>query len=305
MASMRLFKVRSFFLLMLTALTLFSLLGHAAAQTSDPDYPLPGVAGSMQPDLFTGTASTSIPIQVPPGRHGIQPALSLMYWSGNGDGWLGLGWKLEVGAIQRQTRFGVNYSGDDYTFRLAGVSTDLVSIGSGEYRAKIEGGFSRVKKLTAGDGKPYWEATDKKGTRYLFGQTAMTRQADPADTSKIFKWCLDQVIDANGNYMAVTYWGYQGQGYIDHIDYTGNGSTQPTNTVKFYLEDRPDAPPMYTTNFSVVTAKRLKTIDELANGTRVRAYALSYTTSGNTSRSLLSSVQQYGKDATLDGSGNV
>src|SRR3989441_11238385 len=155
-------------------------------------------SGSMQPDLFTGTASTSIPIEVPPGRHGIQPALSLMYWSGNGDGWLGPGWKLEVGAIQRQTRFGVDYSGDDYTFRLAGVSTDLVSIGSGEYRAKIEGGFSRVKKLTAGDGKPYWEATDKKGTRYLFGQTAMTRQADPADANKIFKWCLDQVIDTNG-----------------------------------------------------------------------------------------------------------
>src|SRR5207245_11365868 len=123
MASMRLFKVGSFFLLMLTPLILFSLLGHSAAQTSDPDYALTGVGGSMQPDLFTGTTSTSIPIEVPPGRHGIQPALSLQYWSGNGDGWLGPGWKLEVGAIQRQTRFGVNYSGDDYTFSLAGVPT--------------------------------------------------------------------------------------------------------------------------------------------------------------------------------------
>ena len=62
---------------------------------------------------------------------------------------------------------------------------------------------------------------------------------------------------------------------------------------------------MYTTNFLVVTAKRLKTIDVLANGNRVRAYALSYTTSESTARSLLSSVQQYGKDATLDGEGTV
>src|SRR3989442_6656189 len=153
----------------------------------------------MQPDPFTGTASTSIPIQVPPGRHGIQPALSLQYWSGNGDGWLGPGWKLEVGVIQRQTRFGVNYSGDDYTFRLAGVSTDLVSIGGGEYRAKIEGGFSRVRKLTAGGGKPYWGATDQKGPRHLFGPNAMNRHARPADANKIFKWGLDQGIDANGN----------------------------------------------------------------------------------------------------------
>jgi len=281
-----------------------SLACNAAAQP-DPNYSLEGFGVTPQPDLFTGTASTSTPIQVPPGRHGIQPALSLEYWSGNGDGWLGPGWKLEVGAIQRQTRFGVSYSGDDYTFRLASVSTDLVSIGSGEYRAKIEGGFSRVKQLTAGDGKPYWEATDKKGTRYLFGQTTASRQADPANAANIFKWCLDQVIDANGNYMTVTYLGDQGQGYLGHIDYTGNGSTQPTNTVKFYLEDRPDAPPMYTTNFRVVTAKRLKTIEVKANGNLVRAYKLSYTTSGSTSRSLLSSVQQYGKDATLDGTGAV
>src|SRR5437867_2890572 len=132
--------------LVLTALLGLVFVGTGAAQTSDPDYALTGVGGSMQPDLFTGTLATSIPIEVPPGRHGIQPGLSLQYWNGSGDGWLGLGWKLEVGAIQRQTRFGVDYNGDDYVFRLAGVSTDLVFIGFGEYRAKIEGGFSRVEK---------------------------------------------------------------------------------------------------------------------------------------------------------------
>src|SRR5438093_1458710 len=133
----------------------------------------------------------------------------------------------------------------------------------------------------------------------------MTRQADPADASKIFKWCLDQVIDPNGNYMTVTYTTYEGQGYLDHIDYTGNGSTAPTNTVKFYLEDRLDQPRMFTTNFLVITEKRLKTIDVLANGNRVRAYTLTYTTSGSTSRSLLSTMQQYGKDAVVDASGTI
>src|SRR5881397_930352 len=233
MASIRFSIRRCLIVLVPASLMVLSLVCNAAAQTADPDYSLQGIGGSMQPDLFTGTTATSIPIEVPPGRRGIQPALSLVYWSGNGDGWLGPGWKLEVGAIQRQTRFGLNYSGDDYTFRLAGVSTDMVSIGSGEYRAKIEGGFSRVKKLTAADGKPYWEVTDKKGTKYLFGQTAASRQVDPADASRIFKWCLDRAEDTNGNYMTVTYTTYEGQGYLDHIDYTGNGSTQPTNTVKF------------------------------------------------------------------------
>src|SRR5437870_13215524 len=161
MASIKFSIRRCLIVLVPATLMLHSLVCTAVAQTADPDYSLTGVAGSMQPDLFTGTASTSIPIEVPPGRHGIQPALSLMYWSGNGDGWLGPGWKLEVGAIQRQTRFGVDYNGDDYTFRLAGVSTDLVSIGSGEYRAKIEGVFSCMNEMTDGDGKRNWEATEE------------------------------------------------------------------------------------------------------------------------------------------------
>ena len=41
------------------------------------------------------------------------------------------------------------------------------------------------------------------------------------------------------------------------------------------------------------------------SGSRVRAYKLTYTTSGATSRSLLASVQQFGKNATLDGTGTV
>jgi RHS repeat-associated protein len=287
-----------------TSSQLGTLAAGASAPGSDTGLLLSSTP-SATTDAFTGTMSAALPVLVPPGRLGMQPALSLAYWSGNGNGWLGMGWKLEVGAIERQTRFGVNYTGDEYTFRLSGATTDLVSIGSGEYRAKIEGGFSRVRKLTAADGKPYWEATDKKGTRYLFGQTAASRQADPADASRIFKWDLDRVEDPHGNYLTATYTADQGQSYLDHIDYTGHGSTDPTNTVKFHLEDRSDAPPMYATNFLVKTAKRLKTIEIKATGALVRAYKLSYTTGTSTSRSLLASVQSYGKDAVLDGTGTV
>src|SRR5439155_9968462 len=52
-------------------------------------------------------------------------------------------------------------------------------------------------------------------------------------------------------------------------------------------------------------AARLKTIDVQANGKRIRAYKLTYQTTSATSRSLLSSVQQYGNDAVLDLSGLV
>ena len=270
-----------------------------SAKETDQDVPVSAVDGAVHADLFTGTATTSIPIAVPPGRGGVQPNLALVYNSANGNGWVGLGWKLEKSVIERQTKFGLNYAGDAYTFRLAGINVDLVNIGSNQYRAKIEGGFTRVQKLTASDGKPYFLATDKTGQKFYFGRTAATRVANPSDATKIFRWCLDRVEDLDGNYMTISYTGDQGQGYLARIDYTGHGSTRPTNSVIFHLETRPDAVPMYTSHFLMKTAKRLKTIEVRANNRLVRAYKLTYTSSAGTSRSLLRSVTQYGKDATI------
>ena len=277
----------------------------AFSQETDQDMPVAAVGGAVHADPFTGTATTSIAINVPPGRQGVQPDLALVYGSANGNGWLGMGWKLEKGVIERQTKFGVDYSGDDYVFRLSGINVELVNIENDEYRAKIEGGFTKVEKLTATDGKPYFEATDTTGKTFIFGSVAATRVADPNDASKIFRWCLERVEDVHGNYMTLSYTSDQGQAYLDQIDYTGHGSTSPTNSVIFHLEDRPDDAPMYVPNFEMTTAKRLKTIEVKANGTRIRAYKLSYTTSSNTSRSLLSSIQQFGKDAVIDGTGTI
>src|SRR5262249_23071172 len=49
----------------------------------------------------------------------------------------------------------------------------------------------------------------------------------------------------------------------------------------------------------------LNSIDVTVSGSRARAYKLSYAMSGSTSRSLLTSVQECGRDALVDGSGNV
>ena len=291
------FRLPAFPLVILASLLFVP--SFAFANETDQEMPVSAVGGAVHADLFTGTATTSIPIAVPPGRGGVQPNLALVYNSANGNGWVGLGWKLEKSVIERQTKFGLNYAGDAYIFRLAGINVELVNIGSNQYRAKIEGGFTRVQKLTASDGKPYFLATDKTGQKFYFGHTAATRVANPSDATKIFRWCLDRVEDPDGNYMTISYTGDQGQGYLARIDYTGHGSTRPTNSVIFHLETRPDAVPMYTSHFLMKTAKRLKTIEVRANNRLVRAYKLTYTSSAGTSRSLLRSVTQYGKDATI------
>jgi hypothetical protein len=59
-------------------------------------------------DAFTGTARFSVPMVLPPGTGGIQPALELSYSSGNrSDSWVGYGWTLGFGSIQRTLEDGV------------------------------------------------------------------------------------------------------------------------------------------------------------------------------------------------------
>ena len=119
----------------------FGCNSPAWSDETDKEAPVGAVGGAIHADPFTGIATTSIPLEVPPGRGGIQPKMSLVYSSDSGNGWVGYGWRLGKGVIERQTKFGVNYSGDDYVFHLSGINVELVNVGSGEYRAKIENNF--------------------------------------------------------------------------------------------------------------------------------------------------------------------
>jgi len=95
---------------------------NTLAKEVDADLPIGGIGGAVHADPFTGMATTSVPIAVPPGRNGIQPNLALTYASSSGNGWVGMGWKLELGAIERQTRFGVDYSKKGYSSQPGGKS---------------------------------------------------------------------------------------------------------------------------------------------------------------------------------------
>ena len=297
--------VRAFFPFLAVPVWLLLSLSPVLAQESDQDVPVNALGGPVHADLFTGTATTSIPITVPPGRQGLQPNLALVYSSAKGDGWVGRGWALEKGVIDRQTKPDLDYTGDDYVFRLSGINVDLVNVGNNTYQAKIEGGFTKVEKLTASDGKPYFKATDKTGTVFYFGQAANTRVADPSDATKIFRWCLDRVEDVHGNYMTLSYTGDQGQGYLKQIDYTGHDTTLPTTSVRFHLEARPDSFTVSTAGFPMTTAKRLKTIEVRAHDALVGAYKLTYASGGTPSHSRLTGVQHVGRDATVSATGTV
>ena len=69
----------------------------AFANETDQDVPVSAVGGAVHADLFTGTATTSIPIAVPPGRGGVHPTLALVYNSANGNGWVAVSCKPRSG----------------------------------------------------------------------------------------------------------------------------------------------------------------------------------------------------------------
>lgn len=247
---------------------------------------------SFQTDLFTGKAGFNYHIDVVPGRKGIQPNLNLIYSSQSNNGWCGVGWTLDLGSIYRSTKKGIpKYDTSDvFIFSINGSESELVSIGSNEYRTKTESDFMKFYF----DGNN-WEITDKTGIKYRLGCDSGSKIIN---SKGIYKWCLDKVIDVFGNYMLVSYTQDQGQLYLSQIKYTGNENTgdTPHFIVDFILESRQDLAPNYRTGDKVVTAYRIKEVQTKVDTDLAKKYILSYVDSSDSKRSLLSSITRYGSD---------
>ena len=256
------------------------------------------VVTSLQADPLSGAASTGIPIAVPPGRQGIEPALALTYNSAGGASWVGVGWDLHHSFIERSTRLGkpdYDDSTDTFIVNVPGAklnldNVELLRTRGNEFRAKNEASFARF----VFDGTS-WQVWAKDGTQYLFGSDSHDRMTN---TEGIYRWYLNRVVDTNGNYMALSYRRDQGQLYLWRIEYTGNQNTgaSPKNRVEFTLEPRANAVSNYVSGAQVIMAKRLAAIEITTGGALVRRYDFGYTYSASSGRSLLSSVTEYGSD---------
>ena len=243
-----------------------------------------------------GSASFSYPIAVPPGRNGLQPNISLQYSSYNENGWLGVGWDLNLGSISRSTRKGVDYTDDEYM----ADGSDLVprsDWGTNYYGAKIEGAFTKYQFLSSSNS---WIATAKDGTKYFYGSTSNSRMTNANGT---YSWQLSRVEDTNGNFMTISYTDTtnNNQIYPYQISYTGytDGYTDvltPTKIVEFGLEDRDDIITSYKTKSLVTTAKRLETITVTTGSTTAYKYILDYENSGPNGRSRLAQIKQVDPD---------
>ncbi|MFH1503804.1 MAG: SpvB/TcaC N-terminal domain-containing protein [Candidatus Omnitrophota bacterium] len=162
-------------------------------EDSFPAWALPvGSVGveNFQHDKFSGAAAYTIPLDVPAGTNGVQPSVALRYFSGGGNSSVGAGWNIDLGKITRSTRLGAPKFNDNDIFilQLNDTVSELVSIGSGQFRTKMES-FLRINKTGS-----TWIVTDNSGTNYEYNYNVSN-----------LNYYLTKITDTHNNYVDITY----------------------------------------------------------------------------------------------------
>ncbi len=275
----------------------------------DPVSNLQGFKGDYDTQLSTGASTYRYDFELPPGRGGLSPSLSLQYvsQSSNEDSFIGYGWDLSESYIERSDRKGVDtmYSRNEFRLVLSGIGSEIVPIslsdpqkGYGEYGESISQYFWKYTF----NNDDSWMLIDKSGTRYLFGKDESSQMFDPSNGSKIYRWYLEEARDTNDNYIRYEYLKDNNRLYPKKILYTGHGANQPSNDgpfrIEFVLKERTDQVVSYRPGFRVLTRYVIDEvqvyIDEFAITDPVRIYDLEYTTSDNGKKSLLSNITETG-----------
>ena len=278
-----------------------------------------------------GDNRLSYPIEVPGGREGLQPQLSVRYQSAGGNGWLGVGWDLPMQAIVIDARWGVpRYDAgvETETYLLNGEElTPVANRGVPQARTaekvfhtRVEGQFQKIVRHGAGPTGYTWEITDKSGTHYFYGAGQGAGGPEPAATladggGNLDVWALREVRDANGNLMRYHYATVDDPGiaggtepgrnlYLQRISYTGHGDTEGRYTVTF-IRDRELSEPLRVDKtidarggFKRVTADLLRRVEVKLDADLIRRYELNYVT-GAFYKTLLQSINQFDADGAL------
>ena len=153
----------------------------------------------------------SVDIETPVGPAGIGPDIRLTYGSDLGTGALGLGWRLDLPFIERDTtrrlpiyaetqtdaELGEAVGDEGQGFRTH-TSERLVRDRNGDYFAEHESAFIRYRR-----GDDGWLAQLPNGESLWFGTQAAARlEAGPGRT---FRWLAERRVDSHGNEIRYDY----------------------------------------------------------------------------------------------------
>jgi RHS repeat-associated protein len=277
-----------------------------------------------------GDAALSYKIEVPPGRQGMQPDVTIAYNSGGGDGLLGAGWDMPLKCVMVDTKFGApRYNLADFqgkeseSYLLEGEqllpnaramdttdfdprNNDSTDLAGKRFFSRVEGKFLRILRKIKDTGRSpfntpdnyYWEVTDKNGTLYRYGIENTSILPDSGGT---YIWALTKTIDKNGN--CIDYHYRYNDNDTDHtdllLDYISYGIYQ----VKFIYEDRLFPRVDCRGGFEKNVKERLKKVHVFSHSNLVRTYRFGYETDPNKlkfGKDRLVSIQQFANDGSPD-----
>ena len=174
----------------------------------------------FQTSDFTGAATYSMPITLPPGPGGFQPGLSLSYNSMVVDAstsetqasWVGMGWSLTTSYIERAGHGTNGILDDAYQLVLNGTSIEILPDENGVYHASNKN-FYRFEPSDLGNtNTSKWTIWDKSGNQYVFDHRAVRNRftecgsQDGAEIHHdVWRWSLTQVVNVFGQVMNYEY----------------------------------------------------------------------------------------------------
>jgi RHS repeat-associated protein len=169
---------------------------------------------SAQVSQFTGAGTYSLNFWTPPGSGGLQPSLSVEYNSQVVDNamlhtqasWVGMGWSLETGYIERNMYGTPNYLDDDtFSLEVNGVSNPMLLGSDGTYHTTDES-YWRIQYDATNN---LWIVWDKTGTQYTFGHQAnypgVYTTPDRCYKDITWRWSLTKVKNIFGKELTYDY----------------------------------------------------------------------------------------------------
>ncbi|WP_346729630.1 SpvB/TcaC N-terminal domain-containing protein [Shewanella sp. NKUCC01_JLK] len=254
-----------------------------------------------------GQAIYHIPIDLPPGRNGVQPLVSLSYNSQGGNGILGVGWSLN--ADSSISRCSATFAQDGFTRSVTfNSSTDrlcldgqrLIAINGSygvsntEYRTEMDSFIKVVQHGNINDSNSSFTVYKSDGSLAIYGASANSRFV-PSDLNTVLSWKITQESYSNGtNTIDYEYDNnvVLGESLLSKIYYTGNNNFKGEWSISFGYENRNDISTQYVGKGKIQNIKRINEIGVYnSSNNLVRKYIVEYVYSKVSSRSLVASIQ--------------
>jgi RHS repeat-associated protein len=269
----------------------------------------------IAPVSASGTFTHAIALQVPPGRLGMTPALSLSYDSGSvAESAVGVGWSFGPPSISRSTRLGFPKvkgpdllpSYDEAGAIFTGPAGELVAATNGPATTQVfapvrERSPVRFERNVAADG---WIEHDASGAKRHYGFDPIRgRPARITNELGTHAWLLTSEVDPHGNWVAYQYHhageanrpqkrAAQRRPILSRVEWGGNGTTQPP---PFFVQVAiaPQPGPVSLLDGNTVLGDRITRIDVGIDAAIAWSYVLEHRTS-ETGKLLLASVARTG-----------